>query len=336
MTPRLIVPPYILDRISKNGTPAERAFADATRLLTARLRGHRDVLGATCPAVPPGEERRTVYDEHGSEVLPGRLVRGEDGGKSKDPAVNEAFDGAGTTYDFYEKVFCRNSIDGKGMRLDSSVHYGRKYDNAFWNGSQMVYGDGDGTIFHRFTVSVDVIGHELTHGVTGTEANFDYEGEPGALNESFSDVFGSMVKQWSLGQTAEKADWLIGAGLFTKKVKGVALRSMVKPGTAYDDPVLGKDPQPATMKDFYRGYDDNGGVHINSGIPNRAFALAAIGIGGSSWEKAGQIWYAALTQRLRNTSGFKECAAATIAIAGELFGKAEQKTVRDAWKAVGL
>ncbi len=338
MTARFIVPPYILDRISKNGTPAERACADATRLLTARLRGHRDVLGATCPAIPAGEERRTVYDEHGSEVLPGKLVRGEDGAKSKDHAVNEAYDGAGTTYAFYEKIFCRNSIDGKGMRLDSSVHYGHKYDNAFWNGAQMVYGDGDGTIFNRFTLSVDVIGHELTHGVTGTEANFDYEGQPGALNESFSDVFGSMVKQWSLDQTAAKADWLIGAGLFTNKVKGVALRSMKEPGTAYDDPVLGKDPQPATMNDFYDGYDDNGGVHINSGIPNRAFALAAIAIGGNSWEKAGQIWYAALTQRLSRTSDFKACAAATISIAGELYGtgKAEQEAVRNAWKAVGV
>ena len=167
MTARFIVPPYILDRISKNGTPAERACADATRLLTARLRGHRDVLGAACPAIPAGEERRTVYDEHGSEVLPGKLVRGEGGAKSKDHAVNEAYDGAGATYAFYEKIFCRNSIDGQGnaARLHPCIT-ATSYDNAFWNGAQMVYGDGDGTIFNRFTLSVDVIGHELTHGVT--------------------------------------------------------------------------------------------------------------------------------------------------------------------------
>ena len=237
-----------------------------------------------------------------------------------------------------EKVFCRNSIDGRGMRIDSSVHYGRKFDNAFWNGSQMVYGDGDGDLFNRFTVSIDVIGHELTHGVTGTEANFDYEGEPGALNESFSDVFGSMVKQWKQNVTAENADWVIGEGLFTAKIKGRGIRSMKVPGTAYDDPVLGRDPQPAHMKDFYNGYDDDGGVHINSGIPNRAFALAAIALGGFSWEKAGAIWYTALTERLRHTADFATCAKATIAIAAEMFGKgkAEERAVVEAWKTVGV
>jgi len=335
---RFIVPPYILSEIARRGDADQRANATRTLIDTARLRGHRDVAGAVCPTIPPGEERRTVYDEKGSQELPGKLVRGEEGKAVKDSAVNEAFDGAGDTYEFYEKIFCRNSIDGKGMRLDSSVHYGMKFDNAFWNGAQMVYGDGDGTIFHRFTVSLDVIGHELTHGVTGAEANFDYEGQSGALNESFSDIFGSLVKQWKRGQTAEEADWIIGEGLFTKNVAGTGIRNMRDPGSAYDDPVLGKDPQPAHMRGFYDGYDDNGGVHINSGIPNRAFALAAISLGGHAWEKAGAIWYAALTQRLTHTADFAECAKATATIAGELYGtgKAEQKAVREAWKAVGV
>ena len=335
---RFIVPPYILDRIEKNADAELRESARKTILATQRLRGQRDVYGKTCPAVPAGQERRTVYDEKGSETLPGRLVRSEGAAAVKDVAVDEAYDGAGATYDFYERVFCRSSIDGKGMRLDSSVHYGKKFDNAFWNGAQMVYGDGDGRVFRRFTVALDVIAHELTHGVTGTEANFDYESQPGALNESFSDVFGSMVKQWRQGMSAAEADWIIGAGLFMPDVKGRGIRSMKEPGTAYDDPVLGKDPQPATMKDYYPGEDDNGGVHINSGIPNRAFALAAIDIGGYSWEKAGPIWYTALTERLRSTSDFKACAAATIAIAGEMYGagKAEQAAVRKAWKTVGV
>ena len=334
----MIVPPYILDAIARRGDAVERARALETLLQTERLRGHRDAYGGVCPTVPAGEERRTVYDEAGSSVLPGRLVRGEAGRASKDPAVNEAYDGAGATYEFYEKVFCRSSIDGKGMRLDSSVHYGRDFDNAFWNGTQMVYGDGDGRIFNRFTVALDVIGHELTHGVTGMEANFDYESQPGALNESFSDVFGSLVKQWNRRETVDQADWLIGAGLFTPKVRGRGIRSMLYPGTAYDDPVLGKDPQPATMKDYYDGYDDNGGVHVNSGIPNRAFALAAVAIGGHAWEKAGAIWYTALTERLRHTSDFNDAAATTIAVAAEMFGSsgAEEKAVREAWKAVGV
>jgi Zn-dependent metalloprotease len=252
--------------------------------------------------------------------------------------VNEAYDGAGATYDLYHDVFGRNSIDDRGLRLDSTVHYGRNYDNAFWNGSQMVYGDGDGQIFQRFTKSIDVIGHELTHGVTQYTANLDYQDQPGALNESMSDVFGSLVKQRVLNQTADQADWLIGEGLFTASVKGVALRSMKAPGTAYNDPRLGKDPQPAHMKDLYKGTQDNGGVHINSGIPNHAFYLAAVKMGGYAWEKAGKIWYTALTTRLQHDSTFADAANITIAIAGELYGAGsdEENAVRDAWQQVGV
>ncbi|CAN5593734.1 hypothetical protein BH18THE1_BH18THE1_04570 [soil metagenome] len=159
------------------------------------------------------------------------------------------------------------------MKLDSTVHYGEDYNNAFWNGTQMVYGDGDGEIFQRFTKSIDVIGHELTHGVTQYEAALEYEGQAGALNESFSDVFGSLVKQYSLKQKVDKADWLIGNGLFGSKGRGIALRSMKRPGTAYDDPTIGKDPQPAHMKDYVKTTSDNGGVHINSGIPIDLFTL---------------------------------------------------------------
>ena len=207
------------------------------------------------------------------------------------------------------------------MKLDSTVHYGEDYNNAFWNGTQMVYGDGDGEIFQRFTKSIDVIGHELTHGVTQYEAALEYEGQAGALNESFSDVFGSLVKQYSLKQKADKADWLIGNGLFTRKVKGIALRSMKEPGTAYNDPTIGKDPQPGHMKDYVKTTSDNGGVHINSGIPNRAFYLTAMELGGYAWEKAGKIWYIALTERLRERSNFQSLATITFEIAGQCLWK---------------
>ena len=191
------------------------------------------------------------------------------------------------------------------MRLDSSVHYGHAYDNAFWDGTQMVYGDGDGKLFERFTLAVDVIGHELTHGVTQSTSQLEYVDQSGALNEAVSDIFGTFVEH---SGKADPADWLIGEGLFTSKVQGVALRSMKAPGTAYDDPVLGKDPQPATMKGYVETTDDDGGVHINSGIPNRAFYLAAVSIGGNAWEKAGQIWYDALAKRLRHDSDFPAAA----------------------------
>jgi Zn-dependent metalloprotease len=169
------------------------------------------------------------------------------------------------------------------MRLDGYVHYGSLFNNAFWDGQRMVFGDGDSQIFTDFTGSLDVIGHELTHGVTEFSAGLVYENQPGALNESISDVFGSLVKQWKLGQTVDQADWLIGPEIFTPGVSGDALRSMKNPGQAYDDPRMGKDPQPDHMSRFKvlpnTRAGDNGGVHINSGIPNKAFYLFATKLG---------------------------------------------------------
>ena len=266
------------------------------------------------------------------------MVREEGGLKNRDLAVNEAYEGSGIHYVFFKETYGRDSLDGKGFQLHSSVHYGRHYDNAFWNGTQMVYGDGDGDLFDRFTKCLDIIGHELTHGIVQFEANLAYEGQAGALNESFADVFGSLVKQYKNRQKAEDADWLIGEGLLKAKVHGKALRSMKEPGTAYDDPVLGKDPQPAHMKNYVETYDDNGGVHINSGIPNRAFYEASIRIGGYAWEKAGQIWYVALRDRFKAASDFKDAAKITFSVASETFGKnsKEAKAVSEAWKAVGI
>jgi len=271
-------------------------------------------------------------------------VRKETDPASSDVAVNEAFDGSGVTYDLYNDVYKRNSIDSNGMRLDSTVHYQKGYDNAFWNGEQMVYGDGDEDlpvnqrIFNRFTIAIDVIGHELTHGVTQFEAKLNYSNQPGALNESMSDCFGSLVKQYSLNQTATQADWIIGAGLLTANVHGVGIRSMKAPGTAYDDPVLGKDPQPAHMKDYVNTLSDNGGVHINSGIPNHAFYVIATEIGGYAWEKTGQIWYVTLKDKLSANSNFQNCADLTYQAAGELYGagSVEQQAVQKGWAEVGI
>lgn len=253
-----VVPPHMLEKMVVNGNEQQRNWAFHTLNISSQFRGRRNVVGAVNFAVSPGEKRRTIYDAKSSEQLPGTLIRGEGDPPCNDIAINEAYDCAGATYDLFYEVFERNSIDHKGLRLDSTVHYGVKYDNAFWNGDQMVYGDGDGEVFQRFTKCIDVIAHELTHGVTQYEAGLQYFGESGALNESFSDVFGSLVKQRVKKQTAQQADWIIGEGIFTDKVKGVGIRSMKAPGTAYDDPVLGKDPQPAHMKNKYTGFEDNG------------------------------------------------------------------------------
>ncbi|MDZ5648842.1 M4 family metallopeptidase [Nitrospirillum sp. BR 11828] len=334
-----IIPPYMTEQVATNAPdPAMRRRALRNLYHQGQLRGMRTAMNQFAFAgLGTGTKRRTVYDaQHGGD-LPGTLVRSEDQAAGKDVAVNEAYDYAGTTYDFYFDVMKRNSVDDKGMRLDSTVHYSTDYDNAFWNGQQMVYGDGDGEIFDRFTKCLDVIGHELTHGVTQFTAGLTYSSQSGALNESFSDVFGSLIKQYAAGDTADKADWLIGEGLLIPKAgtNRTALRSMKAPGTAYDDPTLGKDPQPATMKDYYSGSDDNYGVHINSGIPNHAFYLAATAIGGKAWEVAGLIWYETLTTRLQLWSEFKDAAAATREVA-QKHGTAAAKAVDDAWTAVGL
>ncbi len=249
-----IIPPYILRHVAEHGDDEQRERARVTLELSSQLRGSRLAMNEMLATggVAPGEKRRTVYDAQTRRALPGKLVRGEGAAVTKDVAVNEAYDGAGSTYDFYARVFDRNSIDNRGVRLDVTVRFGSHYSNAQWNGRQMVYGAGDPSLFNRFTSALEVIGHELTHGVTQSTAALEYSDEPGALNEHFSDVFGVLVKQYTLKQSASRADWLIGAGLLAKGVRGVAVRSMKAPGTAYDDPVLGKDPQPATIRDYVK------------------------------------------------------------------------------------
>jgi Zn-dependent metalloprotease len=335
-TVRCIVPPYLLESIARNGTPAQQARASRSLVLDAMHRTNR--LTPSRPAAAPADSpQRTISTADNQVSLPGHTVRAEGAPASGDAAVDEAYDGLGSTYDFYLQAYDRRSLDDKGLPLPATVHYGSDYDNAFWNGERMVFGDGDGELFNRFTIAVDVIGHELTHGVTENTAALTYANQPGALNESLSDVFGSLVKQHRLGQDAGDADWLIGAGLLTASVHGVALRSMKAPGTAYDDPVLGKDPQPAHMRDFVTTTDDEGGVHINSGIPNHAFYLVATALGGPAWEVAGRIWYDTLVSGdLAADADFADFAAATVQAAAARFGSTEEQAVRTAWGAVGV
>lgn len=332
-----IIPPHLLSEIVYRNTGKTRENALQTLITTEQFRGMRQNSSSTA-FVPIGQKWRVVFDARANTYLPGVLARSEGSSKTRDIAVNEAYDGSGATYDFYWQIYGRNSIDDRGMRLSSTVHYGKNYDNAFWNGYQMVYGDGDGIIFERFTKSIDIIAHELTHGITQREANLAYYGQSGALNESMSDVFGSLIKQWILKQNSSQADWIMGSGLFKPKIKGLGLRSLKQPGTAYDDPRLGKDPQPAHMDEYYNGPEDNGGVHINSGIPNYAFYLAASAIGGYAWERIGRIWYLTLRDSLRWDANFEQAAQSTIIIAKQIYGVRSKETnaIIKAWRQVGV
>ncbi|HEU0180916.1 MAG TPA: M4 family metallopeptidase, partial [Agromyces mariniharenae] len=179
----------------------------------------------------------------------------------------------------------------------------------------------------------------LAHGVTERTARLRYRGQSGALNEHISDVFGALVEQYAKGQDAASATWLIGEGVFTDAVEGRAIRSMIEPGTAYDDDVLGRDPQPDHFDRYIETDEDNGGVHLNSGIPNRAFALAAVELGGFAWETVGRIWYDVLTSgRLKPTSNFREFARETVRAAQERYGRTsrEARAVANGWSSVGI
>ncbi|SDI50420.1 Protealysin propeptide [Pseudomonas flavescens] len=339
-----LVPPYILDRIIGHGTERQRDCARSTLNHVKSLRLNAGVSTRAAQSVgsvsaQTGRPDRSVHDAQQDMRLPGVLTRGEGQAATGDLAVDEAYDALGATYAFFWKVLGRHSIDGKGLPLVGSVHYGQAYENAFWNGEQMVFGDGDGEIFNRFTIALDVVAHELTHGVIDSEAALAYVNQSGALNESLSDVFGILTKQYALQQTAEQSDWIIGAGLLTDAVNGQGLRSMSAPGSAYDDPLLGKDPQPAHMDDFVETRDDNGGVHINSGIPNRAFHLASTALGGFAWEKAGLIWYDTLCdRRLSNDASFVDFARLCVDRAQQRYGQgsAEANAVAKAWDDVGV
>jgi Zn-dependent metalloprotease len=343
-----IVPPYMVEAMAHCADPAIRAGALVALAHCAAVRAVREFT-ARMPSMmvvpsPAGRKHRLVYDARGKDLLPGKLAREEGEPKVADTAVNEAYEFSGDSFDFFHTLFGRNSLDDAGMSLISSVHVGeadgrdrfQPMNNAFWDGSQMAYGDGDGKVFRGFTSSLDVVAHELTHGLQAFTSNLLYRGQSGALNEHFADVFGVLVRQWRRKEPAETASWLVGREVLVPADTRRAIRDMEHPGTAYrDDPVLGSDPQPDHMKKLYTGPADSGGVHINSGIPNRAFVVAAKALGGHAWEMAGAIWYEALLQ-LSRTSRFDDLARITAQVAADRFGAAARKAVRGAWKKVGL
>ncbi len=324
-----IIPPYLIQDLARSGT-LDRAFAEEQLRKDRELRGRR--RGRRAGVRRDSDARWLVHDTHHTERLPGTPVRGEGDPASGDAAVDEAASGITATLDLFRDVYARDSFDGNGAKVPVTVHYSTDYANAFWDGDHLVFGDGDGTVFRRFTRAVDVLAHEFAHAVTEHTAALVYEGQSGALNESVSDVFASCLKQQVQGEDPASADWLIGEEIFVKDVAARGLRDLLHPGTAYDDPALGKDPQPAHMDDYVETTDDNGGVHLNSGIPNRAFALAAQAIGGSAAEGAGKVWYAALTSGdVAADADFTAFAAATVAAAGD-----DADAVRDAWEQVGV
>ncbi|EON68585.1 hypothetical protein W97_07843, partial [Coniosporium apollinis CBS 100218] len=315
---------------------------------------------------------RVIYDMQFAsreEDLPGVLARSEGNPPLNiqgDPSVNLCYDNLRIAFNFLHEVFGRNSIDGRGGPLIGIVNFGFFFPNATWSISRAnmqhvpVFGNGwdndpwnQGAplntwagMFGGFVGSLEVVVHEMMHGITQTHAQLQATEEPGALDEHLSDVFGIMAEQWQKKQTVEEADWLIGEDCLIPERKGFALRSFVNPGTAYEfdsDNLnfrgFAKDPQRAQWSEKYTASEDRYGVHINSGIPNKAFCLLAKKLGGYSWEKAGQIWYSALTSNeVRKDCTFRRWAMHTVDAARKDpgFGNPVADKVLEAWMEVGL
>ena len=321
----------MLEEIAKHGNAARRAQAQRQLLQDrAFLPGGEGQLDAErrAPLLSRG-----IYTANNSQFLPGVLVwRGPPAPLPADKRVKEAAAGQAATIDFFKFAINRT------LPVPGTVHFGSQYNNAFWNGTQMVFGDGDGFLFNPFTCCIEIVGHERQHGVTGNR--LAYHKQSGALNELLSDVFGVLTVQYLKGQSAAQADWLVGKGLFARGIKGRALRDMAKPGTAYNDPFLGKDPQPAHMSAFRNLPDDVnhdwGGVHYNSGIPNRAFVLFAKAVGGNAYDIPGRVWSAALNSSYPANVGFAAFAQITVDRAKQLYGAAVAAKLVQAWTTVGL
>jgi Zn-dependent metalloprotease len=336
-----ILPPDLLVQLARTADPERRVAILQTLELDHSFRLGRaesaSRQGARPSVIAPqgsgGQPQRQIYDQHNSTAeAPGTLVRGEGQPPVEDDSINQAYDNFGYTYALYWDIFHRDSVDDQGMLIEGLVHFGNHYDNAFWDGAgHMFFGDGDGQFLTDTTKGIDVIGHELTHGVTQHEANLIYRGQSGALNESISDVFGSLVKQYHLQQDAATADWLIGDGVVGPAL-APALRSMKEPGHANPH-----DNQPATMDNYLNTASDNGGVHTNSGIPNHAFYLVATQIGGNAWEAPGQIWYDSLNSpQLQPNATFAKFASITLRQARLRYGAGsdEAAAVKNAWTEV--
>ncbi|ANS46209.1 bacillolysin [Bacillus thuringiensis] len=275
-----------------------------------------------------------TYDAKNRTTLPGTLWLDADNvfNAAYDAAAVDAHYYAGKTYDYYKATFNRNSINDAGAPLKSTVHYGSKYNNAFWNGSQMVYGDGDGVTFTSLSGGIDVIGHELTHAVTENSSDLIYQNESGALNEAISDIFGTLVEFYD----NRNPDWEIGEDIYTPGKAGDALRSM-------SDPAKYGDPDHYSKR--YTGTSDNGGVHTNSGIINKQAYLLANGgthsgvtVTGIGKDKLGAIYYRANTQYFTQSTTFSQARAGAVQAAADLYGasSAEVNAVKQSFSAVGV
>jgi vibriolysin len=285
------------------------------------------------PRIHYARDRKT-YSANNTSSLPGTLGRSENEGAVANIDVNAAYDNAGYVYDYYFATFGRDSFDNQGATLISTVNYGSRYNNAFWNGEQMVYGDGDGQVLSPLGRSLDVTGHEITHAVTERTAGLIYSGESGGLNESMSDIFGSAIEAARNGVIDERT-WLLGEDVWTPNTPGDALRYL-------DDPA--KDGE---SLDDYNSMNSWIDVHYSSGISNLAFKLLVTGgkhprgkstaeVPALGMEQASAIFFRALTVYMTEDSNFEAARVATAQAAKDLYGESAAAAVHKTWDALNV
>lgn len=283
------------------------------------------------------EEIRRLFDSKNTYDFPEQPIKTEVQQHSTEESNDPVLQMTNIIYDHFHNSLNRESWDNKNGSVDLFINFGQKYNNAFWDGEHLVFGNGDGQYFNSFLI-LDVVAHEYGHAITDTTARLIYRDQSGALNEHFSDVVGVSIKHLFDDATNNTAkNWLIGEGLFNSRFNARGLRDMENPGTAYNDPELGKDPQPDHMDRYYNGSDDNGGVHINSGIPNKAFSTFCKSTGLKSYDLPLAVWYNALLESGENT-GFLEFADLTVKTLKDFY-KSESGTIQKlvlAWATVGI
>lgn len=256
-----------------------------------------------------------VYDNNASMDLPPKTVAAEDLPQAK-------------------RIREWGKITSEVMEVagfpDGVVRYGVDYVNAFYDGKYLVFGMGDGEIFADFSLGLDVFAHEFGHKLIDQGPRLEYFGQSGALNEHLSDVIGVSVREFEARRKDPSSgrNWRIGSELFLDGTS--ALRDMMEPGTAYDNEALGKDPQVGHMNDYIETFMDNGGVHINSGIPNRAFALFVESVDRNAWELPLRTWMRAANKANPRTD-FNEFARYTVDVAGKY-----RPEVTKAWSDCGI
>ena len=325
------IPEVVIDELNKAGDNIQKPDVQMDKSIRMR-RSSMTLMASLLPATP-GTSARRIFDSQNTGSTRLKIIREEGAMFIMDTDANAAYDNGGLVRDYFKTVLGWNSINDDGLDLIFNVHYMVKYNNAFWDGEQMTFGDGDGVNFQNFVRALDVTAHELTHGIVQYTANLEYKGQSGALNEHFADVFGTAIKQWAAKETEKTANWLIGEICTMGKYKGKAVRSMKAP----TDTTVVLSAQPESMSKFFKGTADNGGVHINSGIPNKAFYLVSMDIG---TQKAAKLWFEAL-KILKPTSKFTDFYKALTKttktlVANNMLPTTTQTSIDKAFKTVGI